>query len=231
MALDVKTFRVRAVSALFFMMIMFAGLFVNWYSFAILFLIIMTGCCIEFKKIMQITHKNTYLPYLWLTIPYCILPILMLMDMATKGGWTSVFDGDKLFQPLIPCTIIFSIWINDTMAYIVGSFIGKTPFSSISPKKTWEGTIGGAVLCVVVISILSRLVSISKDIPVQHFIMISLLCAFFGTIGDLLESKIKRTAGIKDSGRIMPGHGGFLDRFDSLLIAVPFVWIYVRLFM
>jgi phosphatidate cytidylyltransferase len=129
---------------------------------------------------------------------------------------------------VIPCAIIFSIWINDTMAYIVGSFIGKTPFSKISPKKTWEGTIGGAVLCVVVITLLGKWLGYYRT---MDWIAISSICAVFGTLGDLLESKLKRLAGVKDSGSFMPGHGGFLDRFDSLLIAVPFVWIYVQLFM
>ncbi len=231
MALDVKTFRVRAISALFFVAVMCAGLFVNWYTFTFLFLFIMIGCCVEFKKIMVLLHKENHLPYLLLAIPYFMLPIFLLVDLATAGGLKAISSGGMKYLPLIPCTIIFSIWINDTMAYIVGSFIGKTPFSSISPKKTWEGTIGGAILCVVLISLLSRLFNVSKEIPIQHFIAISLLCAVFGTLGDLLESKIKRMAGIKDSGRIMPGHGGFMDRFDSLLIAVPFVWLYVRFFM
>lgn len=231
MALDVKTFRVRAISALFFVAIMFVGLLMNWYTFTILFLLIMAGCCFEFDKIMQLIHKDAYLPYLLLVIPYFILPVVLLIDLATQGGLAALSSSEKIYLPLIPCTIIFSIWINDTMAYIVGSFIGKTPFSKISPRKTWEGTIGGAILCVLVISLLSRVFSVSNEIPVQHFIMISLLCAFFGTLGDLLESKIKRAAGIKDSGKIMPGHGGFMDRFDSLLIAVPFVWLYVRFLM
>lgn len=117
------------------------------------------------------------------------------------------------------------------MAYIVGSMIGKTPFSKISPKKTWEGTGGGALLCVVVIAALSRLIPAAKDIALQHWIAVAALAAVFGTLGDLLESKLKRMAGVKDSGRIMPGHGGFLDRFDSLLIATPFVWLYLKFFV
>jgi phosphatidate cytidylyltransferase len=125
----------------------------------------------------------------------------------------------------IALLLIFSLWINDTMAYIVGSFIGKTPLSKISPKKTWEGTIGGVILCAVVIGIIGNLMSF----PFQHAIAIALIAGITGTIGDLFESKLKRMAGVKDSGSIMPGHGGFLDRFDSLLFASVFVWIYVRL--
>jgi len=128
------------------------------------------------------------------------------------------------------CAITFSIWINDTMAYLVGSFIGKTPLTKISPKKTWEGTIGGAVLCIVVIGLLGYYIPVAKVIAVQHWVAIAALCAIFGTLGDLLESKLKRMADVKDSGSFMPGHGGFLDRFDSLLVAVPAVWLFVYFF-
>ena len=118
------------------------------------------------------------------------------------------------------------------MAYIVGSLIGKTPFSKISPKKTWEGTIGGMVLCVLLIGIAARFLPVAKEMfAVKHWVTVAMLCAIFGTLGDLLESKLKRMANVKDSGSFMPGHGGFLDRFDSLLFAVPAVWVYVKLFL
>ncbi|MFN8306507.1 MAG: phosphatidate cytidylyltransferase [Ferruginibacter sp.] len=135
---------------------------------------------------------------------------------------------------IIPLGIIFSIWINDTMAYLVGSFVGKTPLSKISPKKTWEGTIGGVVLCVIVIGFLYPLVvsaATGINIRSSQWFIIPALCAIFGTIGDLFESKLKRMAEVKDSGSFMPGHGGFLDRFDSLLFAVPAVWVYVYFFL
>ncbi|MGN6494454.1 MAG: phosphatidate cytidylyltransferase [Agriterribacter sp.] len=129
-----------------------------------------------------------------------------------------------LFIPLI---IIFSIWINDTMAYITGSLIGKTPFSKISPKKTIEGTIGGALLCVATMG----LIAWSMQLQVVHVCAIAAIAAVIGTAGDLLESKLKRMANVKDSGQIMPGHGGFLDRFDSLLLTTPVVWMYVMLLL
>ncbi len=125
---------------------------------------------------------------------------------------------------VLPMLLIASIWINDTMAYIVGSFIGKTPLSLISPKKTWEGTIGGAILCIVVVTLVGYFVLGMTDYI--SLIVVSGIAAVIGTLGDLLESKLKRMAGVKDSGSFMPGHGGFLDRFDSLLLATPFVWMY-----
>jgi phosphatidate cytidylyltransferase len=128
----------------------------------------------------------------------------------------------------IPLLIIFSLWVNDTMAYIVGSMIGRTPLSPISPKKTWEGTIGGVVLTITVISLIAYF---TKRLPVVDAGVMAALAAVSGTYGDLFESKLKRMAGVKDSGSIMPGHGGFLDRFDSLLFAVVAVWFYARFFV
>jgi phosphatidate cytidylyltransferase len=139
---------------------------------------------------------------------------------------------------LICLLIIVAIWINDTMAYLVGSLIGKNPLSKISPKKTWEGTIGGIMLGTIVTGLIFS--NISKDISMpgfhfhisnEVFYIIAVIATIFGTFGDLLESKLKRMAGVKDSGNIMPGHGGFLDRFDSLLLAIPAVWLYVFLLM
>lgn len=140
----------------------------------------------------------------------------------------TVFVFDKAFY--IPVLIIAAIWINDTMAYIVGSMIGKNPLSKWSPKKTWEGTIGGVILAVVVAGLLFPYLLWGK-VPLSAFLFagsLALLAAVTGTFGDLLESKLKRMAGVKDSGSLMPGHGGFLDRFDSLLLATPFVWLYIN---
>ena len=123
---------------------------------------------------------------------------------------------------MMPVLLIASIWINDTMAYVVGSFIGKTPLSPISPKKTWEGTIGGAILAVLVVTLIGFY---TLHFPVKALLMISITAVVAGTAGDLVESKLKRLAGVKDSGQIMPGHGGFLDRFDSLLLATTVVWV------
>jgi phosphatidate cytidylyltransferase len=127
-------------------------------------------------------------------------------------------------------SIIASLWINDTMAYIIGSLVGKTQMSRISPKKTWEGTIGGIILSIAVVFLLSEYI-FHFGILSYALMVLAAIASITGTLGDLLESKLKRMAGVKDSGHIMPGHGGFLDRFDSLLTATPFVWVYVQLFI
>lgn len=140
------------------------------------------------------------------------------------GGVATVLASISAYT--IPLIIIASIWINDTMAYIIGSLIGKRPLSPVSPKKTWEGTIGGIVCSVAIMSLLGFW---SQSSTVYIWSFIALIASVSGTFGDLLESKLKRLAGIKDSGSILPGHGGFLDRFDSLLLATPFVWLFLKI--
>ena len=165
--------------------------------------------------------------YSALGLLYISLSIALFVFLRHYGAL--MFFGQKGGALIFPIFIIACMWINDTMAYIVGSFIGKTPFSKISPKKTWEGTIGGIILCTVVVGLLTP-ICFKNDIAKIHWYILALIAAITGTIGDLLESKLKRTAGVKDSGNMMPGHGGFLDRFDSLLFATPFVFLYVVLF-
>jgi phosphatidate cytidylyltransferase len=117
------------------------------------------------------------------------------------------------------------IWGNDTFAYLSGMVFGKHKFfERISPKKTWEGTIGGALFGVIAAIVLSILF---KDINTFEWIGFALTTIIFGTFGDLFESMMKRTLGLKDSGNIMPGHGGILDRFDSVLVAAPFAYTYI----
>lgn len=174
--------------------------------------------------IMFIESKRIFLgnlAYSLFGLLYISLSLGLLMDLRMKSADYYTWRVDApLFMVLF---LILSLWINDTMAYIVGSIIGKTPLSPISPKKTWEGTIGGAILCIIVMTLIGR----NAGIDTIHAVFISAIAAVTGTIGDLFESKLKRMAGVKDSGNIMPGHGGFLDRFDSLLFAVVFVWLYI----
>lgn len=142
------------------------------------------------------------------------------------GFWpVAGINNLQIFPGLaIVLLLIGTIWINDTMAYLVGSFIGKRPLAAISPKKTWEGTIGGAIIAIIVATFLGiQFTGVSLNIAWG----ITIIATVAGTFGDLLESKLKRMAGVKDSGQIMPGHGGFLDRFDSLLLATPIVWLFL----
>jgi phosphatidate cytidylyltransferase len=224
MAFDAKTFKTRALTAIIFAAAMLVGLLWNKTAFIILFTVIHFGCWYEFIKLLKKIDPVKYKLKSFLGLLYITLPIMLMIFMRTD----QLGEKNDSFLKIVPCAIVFSIWINDTMAYIVGSFIGKNPLSKISPKKTWEGTIGGIILCVIVIALIGISTGFYSSID---WILIPLFCGVFGTFGDLLESKLKRMAAVKDSGNLMPGHGGFLDRFDSMLIAIPFVFIYYFIFM
>jgi phosphatidate cytidylyltransferase len=152
------------------------------------------------------------------------IPMCLSLMFQLRNFMVNTFFINWAFS--IPLLLIATIWINDTMAYIVGSFIGKRPLSSVSPNKTWEGTIAGIVISVLFVS---KVLGIWIPIQEKYIFLISTVAAIAGTFGDLFESKIKRLAGVKDSGTMMPGHGGFLDRFDSILFAVPFVWLVLQI--
>lgn len=148
---------------------------------------------------------------------YITLPMILLFQLYY---WQ---------DDILPLMIILMLWCNDTLAYLVGSFIGKRPLSKISPKKTWEGTLGGIILTIAAVYIWSCFKE--TNYSAVSWMGLTLVVAVTGTFGDLLESKLKRKADVKDSGTMMPGHGGALDRFDSLLIATPFAYAYVYFFM
>ncbi len=155
------------------------------------------------------------LGWLYLTIPLCLL--------AGIG-----FDSGT-YKPVLVLLPIFLTWINDTMAYIVGVTLGKNPvWESVSPKKTWEGTIGGIILTIAGGGLMSLG---TNTVTPYHGAIMGLIVAFAGVFGDLLESLLKRKSDAKDSGQVLPGHGGVLDRFDALLFAIPFVFIYVEWFV
>jgi phosphatidate cytidylyltransferase len=211
-------------------------IFVGWavipsFNFKWLFYLLLVICVAAFL----FQNKKTPNKAKWLSVAGFIYISMSLGLMIGLYEFTisetinGPFDAVTLeTQYMIPLVIIFTLWINDTMAYLVGSLIGRRSLSKISPQKTWEGTIGGILLAIMVMGIIGYLLLTVKIIDA---IFISMLASISGTFGDLLESKLKRMAGVKDSGHIMPGHGGFLDRFDSLLVAIPFVWLYVYFFM
>lgn len=155
-------------------------------------------------------------------IIYIALPFSLLSFILFPG-----IEFDSQFYPWILFGIFIIIWMYDSMAYVFGSWLGKHKICErISPKKSWEGLIGGAVFAVITSVVISKFF---HELGITDWIVISLLIVSFGTSGDFFESKLKREAGVKDSGSILPGHGGMLDRFDTVLFAVPviFVWIYL----
>jgi phosphatidate cytidylyltransferase len=151
-------------------------------------------------------------------IGYIVIPFILLAKLPLLGS---------NFNPKIIVSLFVLIWVNDTMAYVVGKSIGKKKlFERISPKKTIEGFIGGLSF-----SVLTSFFIATNFIhqPISQWVFIALIVAVFGTLGDLIESKFKRVARVKDSGRIMPGHGGILDRLDSIIFAGPFVFLFYQI--
>lgn len=148
---------------------------------------------------------------------YIVLPFSLL--------YISAFFGTSDYHYEIILGFFLMLWASDTGAYLVGSKIGKHKlFERISPKKTWEGSIGGAVLAIIVAALLNMYYPI---LSLPEWIIAALIIVIFGNLGDLTESLFKRSLSVKDSGNILPGHGGLLDRFDGLLIAAPVYFIYL----
>ena len=168
--------------------------------------------------------------YTMLSQMYIALPFSMINVLAFRGAGDAV-----IYNYLLPLSIFIFLWTNDTGAYLSGSLFGKHKlFPRVSPGKSWEGSIGGGILVLAVAAFLGwyensgiheGAVELAMSIP--QWMGLGLVVVFFGTWGDLVESLFKRTIGIKDSGNILPGHGGMLDRFDSSLMAIPAAVVYI----
>lgn len=207
---------------------------------AYLFLALMAFCT-------QVTDARVFLPYLLLLL-YLMITELYLKKKNPLGNWAFTmlsqlyvalpfallnvlaFHNDPAassvsYNPMLPLSVFIFIWLSDTGAYCVGSLIGKHRlFERISPKKSWEGSVGGGVFA------MAASLVFAHYFPFLHeweWIGLALTVVVFGTWGDLTESLMKRQLGIKDSGNILPGHGGMLDRFDSALMAIPAAVVYL----
>ena len=167
--------------------------------------------------------------YTMLSQMYIALPFSMINVLAFR----STPDGNVTFEWLLPLSLFIFLWTNDTGAYCSGSLLGRHKlFPRISPGKSWEGSIGGAVFVMIAAAIIYFLNVGQTDglvagMPLWQWLGLGLVVVVFGTWGDLVESLFKRTLGIKDSGNILPGHGGMLDRFDSSLMAIPAAVVYL----
>jgi phosphatidate cytidylyltransferase len=173
----------------------------------------------------------TMLAQMYIALPFSLLNVL---------AFNATPDGQVAFNTLLPLSVFIFLWVNDTGAYCVGSLLGRHKlFPRISPGKSWEGSIGGAVFVLLVawgIGWLDNMQVADMDHPstlftgmlsIPEWLGLGLVVVVFGTWGDLVESLFKRTLGIKDSGNILPGHGGMLDRFDSSLLAIPAAVVYL----
>lgn len=171
----------------------------------------------------QKSEADTKAANLVLGIIYIPLPLILMISLFYPYG--NFFEA-QIF-PLIGIFII--LWLSDTMAYISGSLFGRTKlFERLSPGKTIEGTLGGLVFSILGAWILSI---IFKELSLFEWMGFAVLTVIFGTFGDLFESMLKRRAGVKESGNLFPGHGGVLDRLDSMLFAAPVVYVYLMLIL
>ena len=192
-------------------------------------------------------NGTCFIPYL-ITVLYLILSELFTKAPNPINNWAyAMFSQMYIALPfstinilafqtsaqgqynmLLPLSVFVFLWVNDTGAYCAGSLFGRHKlFPRVSPGKTWEGCIGGAVLVMLAAALIGYMTSGDNSLSIPVWMGLGLVVVVFGTLGDLVESLFKRTLGIKDSGNILPGHGGMLDRFDSSLMAIPASVVYI----
>ena len=158
------------------------------------------------------------------------LTLLGIVYIALPFGFLNFFFLSELNHPYIILLGYFAIlWINDTFAYLFGMTFGKHRlFERISPKKSWEGSIGGGLTSIFAAGLIA---SFENSLLLVHWLAIAIIIVISGSLGDLVESMLKRSLNCKDSGTILPGHGGILDRFDAVLISAPLIFVYIQLFI
>lgn len=168
----------------------------------------------------------TMMAQLYIALPFALLNTLAYLSVDDIEGVHAVYT------PVVVLAMFIFLWCSDAGAYCVGSLIGKNKlFPRISPGKSWEGSIGGGIIAILVALLISYLLpQLGLQSPFSstiEWVGMAIVVVIFGTWGDLVESLLKRKLGIKDSGHILPGHGGMLDRFDSTIMATPAVVVYI----
>lgn len=257
---------VRAISGLVYTSVIIGSILYSKESFYIVFYLLMILCLFEFKNLIKLSYKWTFIVATLIYFRFSNLPMLdfkyfhfflivsifvpfIYQVLNSKVNLTSSKLGHYLlalayitipftlltqipfinnnYHPNIIIGFFILIWINDSFAYLVGSTLGRTKlYEKISPNKTVEGAIGGLLAAIIAAYFISRYFT---SLSYMNWTIIALLTVIFGVLGDLMESKFKREAGVKDSGNLIPGHGGFLDRLDSVIFAAPFVYVYLHI--
>lgn len=263
--------RVRAVTGVFFVIILLASMLTGRLAFALFFMVLSMACLYEFYRLLTDGNArpnrtiglllggflfggyaagNVYgfaLHYLLLGVP--LVTLVFIAELYRKQekpflGVAYTFLGiiyvalpfafffalafiTGAYNHHLPLGFMLLLWSNDTGAYLIGKHLGRNKlFERISPQKTWEGLIGGVLSALIASGILAHFFTLLHG---WQWACMALIIAVFGTFGDLVESQLKRSQNVKDSGTILPGHGGLLDRFDGLLLAAPSVFVFLKL--
>lgn len=231
---DVRVNRFISTVAAVYLSIAMAGYCMNITPSVVFIPYLLT---VIYMFISELYLRNTNAINNWahtmLTQMYIALPFSTISVLAFRAD----IDGTVAYSMLMPLSVFVFLWINDTGAYLSGSLLGKHKlFPRVSPGKSWEGSIGGGLLVMAVAALMSYIDSehlleplgaIPTGLSTIEWVGLGIVVVFFGTWGDLVESLLKRTLGVKDSGNMLPGHGGMLDRFDSSLMAIPASVIYL----
>jgi phosphatidate cytidylyltransferase len=218
---------ITAATAYIISVLVAAGI-LPWRFFVILILMIVLIMIIELYRQKERPFDSlahTIFPVFYIAVPFSLFPF----SAFSHTGLDSLLPHDIVdFSPGIVVGFFILLWTNDTGAYLVGIALGRHRLMErISPKKSWEGFFGGLILTVIVAWLLSGWFGV---VDRTRWMIISIIITMAGTYGDLAESMLKRSIGVKDTGTIMPGHGGFLDRFDSAVLSFPLVFLFIILF-
>lgn len=215
-------FRVQKITALLVSVILFfllhgyasGNIPARWLSLLLIFPPLMMTRELYLKNERAFDNlAATFYGIIYIAVPFSLLNLL-------------VFPLDRLYTHELLAGIFILIMLNDTAAFIVGVHLGRHRlFERISPKKSWEGTIGGGVTVIIAAFFINEVFPVLER---TEWLVVALIVVIFGVYGDLVESLLKRRLGIKDSGSLLPGHGGILDRVDAWLFVIPVVWVYLN---
>ena len=207
----------RLISGFIYVLVLWIATSYSRTSFTLLFIILGGVCFYEMLKLRK--GKSKLLPILFIAIPFFIVQLFV---------FNNSFYSNTNFDPS-PILVLFILtWVFDTFAYIIGSNLGRHKIiSRISPKKSWEGFVGGMAFTLLSVYFIKQFFDIFS---INFLLLLAFVIPFTATLGDLIESFFKREAGVKDSGNLIPGHGGFLDRMDALMISIPALYILLNIF-
>ena len=207
----------RVLSGVLYVFVLWTATYYSQVSFVVLFIILGSICLLEMWILRK--GKSKIIPFIYVLTPFLIVQLFGFTD---RNYPLKEFDSS-------PILILFVLtWVFDSFAYIIGSRFGKNRIMpKISPKKSWEGFLGGMVFTVLSVYYINQFFD---SFTINFLIILSLIVPFTATAGDFIESYYKREAGVKDSGNLIPGHGGFLDRMDALMISIPVLYLLINIF-